>query len=111
MLSLSRRDPEVENRMREFPSFLTCSWLLEVIMKTRPLAVMVLAVWVLNSPLSFAQKSDSTESVPDYEISKEIKLKGVIDEARDRVCSISGSMGSHLTVKIGDKIYDVHRSR
>ena len=77
-------------------------------MKTRPLAVMVLAVWVLNSPLSFAQKSDSTESAPDYEISKEIKLKGVIDEVRDRVCSISGSMGSHLMVKIGDKIYEVH---
>jgi DNA/RNA endonuclease YhcR with UshA esterase domain len=53
-----------------------------------------------------AQKTNS--DVPKYDISHEKTFKGVVDEVKDRECPISGGMGSHLIVKIGDKIYEVH---
>jgi hypothetical protein len=77
-------------------------------MKNWPLACMLLAVWVLIPPLSFAQESDSSEPVPDYEISHEIKLKGVVDEVKDRICPITGGMEWHLMLKTKNKIYEVH---
>ena len=78
-------------------------------MKTWPVALLVLAVGMLITPVSFAQKSDSSaEPVPKYDVSKEAKFKGVVDEVKDRTCPISGGMGSHLMVKIDNQIYEVH---
>ena len=60
-------------------------------MKTWPVVLLVLTVAVLITPVSFAQKSESNaEAVPKYDISKEAKFKGVVDEVKDRTCPISG---------------------
>jgi hypothetical protein len=80
----------------------------KIIIKTWPLAVMLLAVGVLVPSTSFAQESDSSEIVPRYDISQESRFKGVVDEAKDRNHPTSGGIGSHLIVKVGNKIYDVH---
>ena len=77
-------------------------------MKTWPFAVMLLAAWVLIPPLACAQKADSSESLPEYDVSKETRFQGVTDEVKDRICPINGGVGSHLIVKIGDKMYEVH---
>ena len=75
-------------------------------MKTWPV-VLVLALLVAGS--CYAQKTDSTEPVPKYDVSQEAKFKGVVEEVKDRACPISGGgMGSHLMVKIDNKIYEVH---
>lgn len=75
-------------------------------MKTWPVLVLVLGL--LFAGFASAQKSDSKEALPKYDVSQEGKFKGVVDEVKDRVCPISGGMGSHLMVKIDDKIYEVH---
>lgn len=77
-------------------------------MKARALTVNLLAFGVLIPPLSFAEKAESSQSVAKYDISKETKLQGVIEEVKDRLCPMSGGMGLRLTVKIQDKIYEVH---
>jgi len=76
--------------------------------KARALTVNLLAFGVLIPPLSFAEKAESSQSVAKYDISKETKLQGVIEEVKDRLCPMSGGMGLRLTVKIQDKIYEVH---
>jgi hypothetical protein len=77
-------------------------------MKTLLVAVMLLAAWVMIPQLARAQASNSNESIPEYDVSKETRFHGVIDEVRDRICSISRGMGSHLMVKINEKVYEVH---
>lgn len=78
-------------------------------MKTWRVALLVLAVGMLVTPVSFAQKpANSTEPVPKYDVSQEAKFKAVVDEVTDRNCPISGGMGSHLMVKIDNKVYEVH---
>jgi hypothetical protein len=77
-------------------------------MKTLLLAGMLLAAWVLIPPPACAQEEDSKESVPEYDVSKETRFQGVIDEVKDRICPISRGVGSHLTVKIDGKVYEVH---
>jgi DNA/RNA endonuclease YhcR with UshA esterase domain len=78
-------------------------------MKTWPVALLLIAVGMLITPVSFAQKSDSSaEPVPKYDVSQEAKFKGVVDEVKDRTCPISGGMGSHLMVKIDNQVYEVH---
>lgn len=58
------------------------------------------------APLA-AQKSNS--AVPKYDVSQEAKFKGVIDDVKDRVCPISGGMGSHFMLKLSDgKVMEVH---
>jgi len=80
----------------------------EFVMKTLPLGLMFLAAWVMIPPLACAQEADSRQSVPEYDVSKETRFKGVIDEVRDRICPISYGMGLHLMIKIDEKVYEVH---
>ena len=77
-------------------------------MKARALTVSLLAFGVLIPALSSAQKPESSQSVLKFEMSQETKLQGVIEEVKDRLCPMSGGMGLRLTVKIEDKIYEVH---
>jgi len=77
-------------------------------MKTLLLAEMLLAAWVMIPPPACAQEENSRESVPEYDVSKETRFQGVIAEVKDRICPISRGVGSHLTVKVDEKVYEVH---
>jgi hypothetical protein len=76
-------------------------------MKPLPLGVMLLSICVFMQP-SFAQKPDFSETIPEYDISKEAKFKGVVEEVKDRICPISGDLRLHLMLKIGNQAYEVH---
>jgi len=80
----------------------------EFAMKTLLLAGMLLAAWVTIPLLACAQEAYSKESVPEYDVSKETRFQGVIDEVKDRICPISLGVGSHFTVKVDEKVYEVH---
>jgi len=69
---------------------------------------MLLAMCVLSRPLSFAQNLDLTETVPKYDISKETKFKGIVEELKDHICPINGGMRFHLMLKTGNQTYEVH---
>jgi DNA/RNA endonuclease YhcR with UshA esterase domain len=75
-------------------------------MKTWPVVVLVVALMLAATAV--AQKPASSDPVPKYDVSQEAKFKGVVDEVKDRTCPISGGMGSHLMVKIENKVYEVH---
>ena len=55
-----------------------------------------------------AQNASQQEAVPKYDLAAEIKIKGVVDEVKDRECPISGTMGAHLMLKAEGKVYEVH---
>ena len=77
-------------------------------MKTWPVLILALALGGATNPLFASQKSEQNADVPKYDVSKEAKFKGTVDEVKDRECPISGGMGSHLMVKIDNKVYEVH---
>jgi hypothetical protein len=60
---------------------------------------LVLALFV--SGIAAAQKS-SDAAVPKYDKSTEAVFRGTVDEVKDRDCPVSGGMGSHLILKLGD---------
>jgi hypothetical protein len=76
-------------------------------MKTRPLVVLVLALGMASIPLLAAQKAEPKD-VPKYDVAAEAKYNVTVDEVKDRDCPISGTMGSHLMVKLDGKVYEVH---
>ena len=69
-------------------------------------AVIVGFALAVVPPAAFGQK-DKPE-VPKYKVANEAKYKGTVEEIKDRECPISGSMGSHLMVKVEGKVYEVH---
>jgi DNA/RNA endonuclease YhcR with UshA esterase domain len=77
-------------------------------MKAWPVVILALALGAATLPAFASPKSEQNADVPKYDVSKEAKFKGTVEEVKDRECPISGGMGSHLMVKIDDKIYEVH---
>jgi len=47
-------------------------------------------------------------SVPKYDISNEVTIKGVVQEVKDFQCPVSGGMGAHLIVKTDKGVVTVH---
>jgi hypothetical protein len=78
------------------------------VVKTWVPTVMLLTVWMLILPLSFAQMPISREPVPEYNMAQEAKFKGIVEEVSERLCPMTGSMDWHLMVRIENKIYEVH---
>ncbi len=51
---------------------------------------------------ALASQAPANGSVPKYDKATEVKLKGTVADVRDYNCPISGTMGSHLTLKLQD---------
>ena|SRR5579864_1150956 len=68
-------------------------------MKAWALAVLVVLVTCLAMA---ANQAPANGNVPKYDKATEVKLKGTVVEVRDYKCPISGTMGSHLTLKLQD---------
>jgi DNA/RNA endonuclease YhcR with UshA esterase domain len=74
-------------------------------MKTRSMVILVTLVAV--AAMAFAQKPSS--SAPKYDPTTEVTLKGTVQDFNDHECPVSGGMGSHVILKIGDdKTIEVH---
>jgi hypothetical protein len=77
-------------------------------MKTWPVFLLMFALLVAGTPL-LAQQSQSNAAVPKYDRAAETVFKGTVDEVRDRQCSLSHGVGSHVMLKLGDgKSVEVH---
>jgi hypothetical protein len=68
-------------------------------MRTWRMFSLILAAAVTAMSLS-AQKSNPT--VPKYDKGAEAVFKGTVEEVKDRVCPVSGGMGSHIILKLSD---------
>jgi len=67
------------------------------------LAVSIL--FLLAVTLSWAQ---APASAPKYDVTKEVTIKGVVEEVKDFQCPVSGGMGAHLVVKTDKGLVTVH---
>ena len=77
-------------------------------MKTWHVIILILG---LLAPLSVvaAEKPENTkQAVPKYNPRTEATFKGTVVEVKDRNCPVSGGMGSHIILKVGDKTIEVH---
>jgi DNA/RNA endonuclease YhcR with UshA esterase domain len=77
-------------------------------MKAWPVIALLIALGFAGVPRSVAQTTEQKEAPPKYDVANEIKIKGVVDEVKDRNCPISGTLGAHLMIKAENKIYEVH---
>jgi hypothetical protein len=57
---------------------------------------------VLASVANVAAAQKSGTAVPKYDPAAEKTFKGVVIDTSDRQCPISGGLGSHLVLKLGD---------
>ena len=67
------------------------------------LLALVLAVAV---PAAFAQKTSDTPAMPKYDVSKEVKIKGTIEEVKEMTMG-KGEAGIHLMVKTSSETIEV----
>jgi len=65
---------------------------------------------LLFSIAAFAsQASVAPGAPPKYDLATEAKFQGVVEQVVDRVCPVSGGMGSHILLRLsGDKTIQVH---
>ena len=59
--------------------------------------ILIAVLTAMNVP---AQKSNPP--VPKYDKGAEAVFKGTVEEVKDRVCPVSGGMGSHIILKLSD---------
>lgn len=71
-------------------------------MKTWSLLILILALTISVAPAFAAPSSQPGAGVPKYDPATEAVFKGTVDEVRDRQCPVSGGMGSHVVLKLGD---------
>jgi len=57
-------------------------------------------------PMAFAQKAAETAPMPKYDASKEVKIKGTIEEVKE-VTMGKGEVGVHLMVKTSSETIEV----
>jgi DNA/RNA endonuclease YhcR with UshA esterase domain len=78
-------------------------------MKSWLVTVLILALVLIAIPAFAAQKTEATASVPKYDPATEALFKGTVVEVKDRQCPVSGGVGSHVVLKLGDgKTIEVH---
>ena len=65
---------------------------------------------LLFSIAAFAsQASAAPGNPPKYDLATEAQFQGVVEQVVDRVCPVSGGMGSHILLRLsGDKTIQVH---
>ena len=67
-------------------------------------SIIVMCLAILAVP-AFAQ----TAKVPKYNPASETVFKGTVEQMRDRSCPVSGSMGSHIVLRMeNNSLIEVH---
>jgi DNA/RNA endonuclease YhcR with UshA esterase domain len=74
---------------------------------------LILLLAACATPAWAAQNTASTDAakvaVPKYDKAAEAVFKGTVVEVRNRTCPVSGGMGAHVILKLGDgKTIEVH---
>lgn len=73
------------------------------------LILTALALVLTIAPAAAGQKSEPAVAVPKYDPAAESTFKGIVEEVKDRLCPVSGGMGSHLILRLSpSKTIEVH---
>ncbi|MGH9578081.1 MAG: hypothetical protein ACRD24_06375 [Terriglobales bacterium] len=52
--------------------------------------------------------AQAKKDVPQYKVADEIKVKAAVEQVKNYECPISGTVGTHLVVKIDSEKYEAH---
>ena len=63
---------------------------------------------VLVVVLGRTQEQKAPNSVPAYSFAQEHTVSGIIQEIKNYQCPVSGTIGSHISIKDGSEIIEVH---
>lgn len=63
----------------------------------------IILALVVMSIMAFTQNA-----VPRYDPAQETILKGTVQQVNDYQCPVSGTIGTHISVKTGDQTIEVH---
>jgi DNA/RNA endonuclease YhcR with UshA esterase domain len=77
-------------------------------MKTWHVIILIIALLAGLSAVAAEKPENSKADVPKYDLRTETTFKGTVVEMKDRHCAVSGGVGSHLILKVGDKTIEVH---
>jgi DNA/RNA endonuclease YhcR with UshA esterase domain len=81
-------------------------------MRAWHVGILIVALLASTFVWSQEQKDSSKAPVPKYDVTQEQDFKGTIEEIRDRQCPVSGGMGAHVMLKLGDgQILEVHLAK
>lgn len=59
-------------------------------------------------PAKPAPAEAKKKDLPTYKMADEVKWKGTVEQVKNYECSISGTVGTHLVVKIDSEKYEAH---
>ena len=62
--------------------------------------MLVAAVLGMAFAANCAQPPANDNNVPKYDKATEVKLSGTVEDVRDYHCPVSGTLGSHITLKM-----------
>ena len=68
----------------------------------------ILVGFALLAMLSFTQEQKTRNVVPAYSQAQEQTFSGIVQEAKEYQCPVSGTIGSHVSVKEGSEVIEVH---
>jgi len=71
--------------------------------------ILMIAIVAISEPVVAAKRPDVNGTVPKYNSATEATFKGTVEEMRERLCPVSGGLGSHVILKLSDgKTIEVH---
>jgi hypothetical protein len=80
-----------------------------MIMKSWHSIVIVVVLLLMASSAAAVQPSKSDVAVPKYNQAAEATFKGTVEGVTDRICPVSGGLGSHVMLKLSDgQMIEVH---
>jgi DNA/RNA endonuclease YhcR with UshA esterase domain len=76
-----------------------------VLLKVRFLLVVMVAV---ATTVASQNAPPSSRVIPKYDLTTEVRVRGIVVDTNDHLCPISGGLGSHLVLKTADGTLEVH---
>src|SRR6266700_5712331 len=74
----------------------------------RAIFLTAIAVGLFVITVRVAAQDNATQNVPKYNLAQEQTVKGVVQEIKDYHCPISGSLGTHISIKTDSGELEVH---
>ena len=75
----------------------------------RAIFLAVIAVGTILAASRVAGQDKSTgQNVPKYDITREQTVRGVVQEVKDYHCPVSGTVGTHISIKTSQGDLEVH---
>jgi hypothetical protein len=69
---------------------------------------LLIGIFLLALAMPAFPQNTPKPSVPKYNPAAEAVYKGTVADVRDRQCPVSGGMGSHIILQLGNSTIEVH---